>query len=302
MDMKKFTGLIMLVIATCLKLQAQHSEGNPFARLGYKADVYTFGEKEEFHDQETIVEIGEVLFNTKTNEVVGFVNGADSLIELKPELQSMSIDPHCEKYYSISPYAYCMNNPVKYIDPNGKDAVLVVFPDYKISTPIGKMGNLGHAGVLLINNKTGLTKYYEYGRYDKEGKGEVRNIKISNVKIDKNGKPTTESLNKVMGELSKKAGQNGRIDGAYIESDKFENMDKYATIKENENSNPSRKTYSLTGNNCGTFAADVVNQDENVNKKAPIIVDPRPNSIVEEYQDKFKTITYNPNINRTELK
>ncbi|MEQ3106428.1 hypothetical protein [Bacteroides salyersiae] len=300
--MKKFTGLIMLVIATCLKLQAQHSEGNPFARLGYKADVYTFGEKEEFHDQETIVEIGEVLFNTKTNEVVGFVNGADSLIELKPELQSMSIDPHCEKYYSISPYAYCMNNPVKYIDPNEKDAVLVVFPDYKISTPIGKMGNLGHAGVLLINNKTGLTKYYEYGRYDKEGKGEVRNIKISNVKIDKNGKPTTESLNKVMGELSKKAGQNGRIDGAYIESDKFENMDKYATIKENENSNPSRKTYSLTGNNCGTFAADVVNQDENVNKKAPIIVDPRPNSIVEEYQDKFKTITYNPNINRTELK
>ena len=300
--MKKFTGLIMLVIATCLKLQAQHSEGNPFARLGYKADVYTFGEKEEFHDQETIVEIGEVLFNTKTNEVVGFVNGADSLIELKPELQSMSIDPHCEKYYSISPYAYCMNNPVKYIDPNGKDAVLVVFPDYKISTPIGKMGNLGHAGVLLINNKTGLTKYYEYGRYDKEGKGEVRNIKISNVKIDKNGKPTTESLNKVMGELSKKAGQNGRIDGAYIESDKFENMDKYATIKENENSNPSRKTYSLTGNNCGTFAADVVNQDENVNKKAPIIVDPRHNSIVEEYQDKFKTITYNPNINRTELK
>ena len=300
--MKKFTGLIMLVIATCLKLQAQHSEGNPFARLGYKADVYTFGEKEEFHDQETIVEIGEVLFNTKTNEVVGFVNGADSLIELKPELQSMSIDPHCEKYYSISPYAYCMNNPVKYIDPNGKDAVLVVFPDYKISTPIGKMGNLGHAGVLLINNKTGLTKYYEYGRYDKEGKGEVRNIKISNVKIDKNGKPTTESLNKVMGELSKKAGQNGRIDGAYIESDKFENMDKYATIKENENSNPSRKTYSLTWNNCGTFAADVVNQDENVNKKAPIIVDPRPNSIVEEYQDKFKTITYNPNINRTELK
>ena len=119
MDMKKFTGLIMLVIATCLKLQAQHSEGNPFARLGYKADVYTFGEKEEFHDLEEIVEIGEVLFNTKTNKVVGFVEDADSLIELKPELQSMSIDPLCEKYYSISPYVYCMNNPVRFIDPTG---------------------------------------------------------------------------------------------------------------------------------------------------------------------------------------
>ena len=117
--MKKFTGLIMLVIATCLKLQAQHSEGNPFARLGYKADVHTFGEKEEFHDLEEIVEIGEVLFNTKTNKVVGFVEDADSLIELKPELQSMSIDPLCEKYYSISPYVYCMNNPVRFIDPTG---------------------------------------------------------------------------------------------------------------------------------------------------------------------------------------
>ena len=122
--MKKFTGLVILVIATCFELQAQHAEGNPFARLGYKADVYTFGEKKEFHDQEEIVEIGEVLFNTKTNEVVGFVDDTDSLIELKPELQSMSIDPHCEKYYSISPYAYCMNNPVNAIDPDGR---LVIF-------------------------------------------------------------------------------------------------------------------------------------------------------------------------------
>ncbi|WP_291585799.1 hypothetical protein [Bacteroides sp.] len=230
------------------------------------------------------------------------MDDTDSLIELKPELQSMSIDPHCEKYYSISPYAYCMNNPVKYIDPDGKDAVLIVYPDYKISTPVGKLGNLGHAGVLLINNKTGLTKYYEYGRYDKEGKGEVRNITVSNVKIGKDGRPTLTSLNKVMGELSKEAGQNGRIDGAYIESDNFENMNKYAETKKKENSNPNRKAYSLTGNNCGTFAADVINQDEKVNKTAPSIVDPRPNSIVGEYQDKFKTIIYNPITKKSEFK
>jgi len=32
----------------------------------------------------------------------------------------MTMDPLCEKYYSISPYAYCNNNPVKYIDPDGE--------------------------------------------------------------------------------------------------------------------------------------------------------------------------------------
>ena len=30
------------------------------------------------------------------------------------------IDPLCEKYYSTSPYAYCANNPVNAIDPDGR--------------------------------------------------------------------------------------------------------------------------------------------------------------------------------------
>lgn len=64
----------------------------------------------------------------------------------------------------------------------------IVFPDYKISVNIPKrefdlfpyvefdnfstpsytenFSNLGHAGILFINGKSGLTKYFEYGRYD----------------------------------------------------------------------------------------------------------------------------------------
>ena len=34
------------------------------------------------------------------------------------------MDPLCEKYYSVSPYAYCCNNPVKFIDPDGMDLYL----------------------------------------------------------------------------------------------------------------------------------------------------------------------------------
>ena len=33
----------------------------------------------------------------------------------------LTMDPLCEKYYSISPYAYCAGNPIKLIDPNGQD-------------------------------------------------------------------------------------------------------------------------------------------------------------------------------------
>ena len=35
-----------------------------------------------------------------------------------------TMDPMCEKYYSISPYVYCNNNPIMYIDPNGMDIVI----------------------------------------------------------------------------------------------------------------------------------------------------------------------------------
>jgi len=32
-----------------------------------------------------------------------------------------SMDPLCEKYYHISPYAYCAGNPINAVDPDGKD-------------------------------------------------------------------------------------------------------------------------------------------------------------------------------------
>ena len=203
----------------------------------------------------------------------------------------MTVDPLAEKYYSESLYTYCYSNPINCIDPNGKDGIYIAFPDYKISTPIGKIGNLGHAGVLLIDNKTGVTKYYEY---DKEGKGVVRTFAVPNVKIGQDKKPTLESLNKTLSIISEQAGHAGRIEGAYIESDKFKEMKNYAESKIAENANSKRKEYSLRNNNCGTFAADVLKQDPSVKDKAPVIIDPRPNSIVKEYQDNFKSLNYDP--------
>ena len=215
-----------------------------------------------------------------------------------------SVDPLATKNSFESPYTFVHNNPLKYIDPDGRDAILVIFPDYKVDTEtrLGKLP-LGHAGVLLINNETGVTKYYEYGRYaTSDGtKGRVRKVTISNVVIDsETGKPTQKSLNKVLGQISKKSGHGGRIEGAYIEGD-FKAMNDYAQEKLKE-SNPQykeydkdREPYSLTGNNCGTFGCDVVKQDEKAKEKAPWIFNPTPDNVAEEYRDNFPKIDYNPN-------
>ena len=52
-------------------------------------------------------------------------NGLDSYdfgarMYFPDRIQWMTVDPMCEKYYNVSPYAYCGNNPVRYIDPDGR--------------------------------------------------------------------------------------------------------------------------------------------------------------------------------------
>jgi len=105
-----------------------------------------------------------------------------------------------------------------------------------------------------------------------------------------------------MGQISKKSGEGGKIEGAYIKSDDFKDMNDYAKGKMTENSNPNREEYSLTSNNCGTFAADVTNQDKDVKKEAPTIIDPRPNSIIGEYQQKYPDVKYDPKKDETTVK
>ncbi|MBF0762560.1 RHS repeat-associated core domain-containing protein [Dysgonomonas mossii] len=38
-----------------------------------------------------------------------------------------TVDPHAEKYYSISPYVYAANNPIKVTDPTDMDTTHVAY-------------------------------------------------------------------------------------------------------------------------------------------------------------------------------
>ena len=50
-------------------------------------------------------------------------NGYDSRgrIYIPDFVRTTTMDPLAEKYYSISPYAWCLNNPVRFIDPTGME-------------------------------------------------------------------------------------------------------------------------------------------------------------------------------------
>ncbi len=56
------------------------------------------------------------------------------------------MDPLAEKYYSISPYAYCAGNPVNLVDPDGH------FPHVIVGAVIG--GLVG-GGLSIIEGKRG---------------------------------------------------------------------------------------------------------------------------------------------------
>ena len=59
-------------------------------------------------------------------------------------------------------------------------------------------------------------------------------------------------------------------------------MNEYAKTKFSENSNINRTPYNVLTNNCGTFADEVIKQDKTI--AAPFIIDPRPVSVIKEYQ------------------
>ena len=64
------------------------------------------------------------------------------------------MDPLCEKYYGVSPYAYCHDNPIMRVDPNGMD-------DYFNNRGIF-LYSKGTGSNMLIQNKNGFSNLSTY--------------------------------------------------------------------------------------------------------------------------------------------
>jgi len=160
----KRTILFLLAVTTAVSCLFAQTTKNPFSELGYKKQVmYTSskGEFEEFHGNPDVVEIGSVYFNTKTNKVVGYVN--EEKAEVATATSAMSVDPKCEKYYWISPYAYCLNNPVKYVDPDGKAVYLFATQLPMANGIVKSVASVATHTFIVVRGSDNVNHYYAYG-------------------------------------------------------------------------------------------------------------------------------------------
>ena len=66
------------------------------------------------------------------------------------------VDPLAEKHPDISPYAYAANNPVRYIDPDGRDIVPYFVNNIKVRRD--SRGKWSHEGVKMFTTKGYFSK------------------------------------------------------------------------------------------------------------------------------------------------
>lgn len=265
--MKKLSLFIiafLLINGTLINAQDQ------LKKFGYKGGFLTFSQgrfNESFHN-DTIVQVGSVMFNTITHKVVGFVEEDTSALANQSNQSSrwLSPDIHAEKYYNWSPYVYGNNNPVKFIDIDGKDAVILI--------AAAGAGGTGHMGA-VIQDGEGNCYYVTAGNADPnatvsqmasggtQGGMIVKSLGTKDIneavtlaKQDDGNSPYTDQV-----QLNTSSDMDAAIYGnATAESDKV---------------NSGEQKYNLLTGNCADIVKDPINKA--TNGALPAKVDPRPN-------------------------
>ena len=90
-------------------------------------DYYPFGAK-VVRDDYVNADDNRFLFSGKESQELLDLNAYDFGARMYDALLGRwnTVDPLGEKYVNLSPYNYCVNNPLVYVDPNGEDAMITI--------------------------------------------------------------------------------------------------------------------------------------------------------------------------------
>jgi hypothetical protein len=139
--------------------------GNPFAKFGYKGKVATLskGKYLEVHDLDSIVTIGSIRFHVDKKQIVGniVIDTTDMYARPIGDTPSrwLSPDPLSEEFPSWSPYTMSFNNPIRFVDPDGRAPKDIIV----LNNPNGA-GGFGHMAMLVGDDKNGWTFISKEGR------------------------------------------------------------------------------------------------------------------------------------------
>lgn len=104
---------------------------NPFEAIGKKVTVVTLsnGRYKETYGGDTVKRIGNVMFDIRTNKIVKFLEENDTTTyEFRKggdlSTRWLSIDPLSAKYPYLSPYNFVTNNPIIYVDQDGRENII----------------------------------------------------------------------------------------------------------------------------------------------------------------------------------
>lgn len=85
-----------------------------------------------------------------------------------------SVDPLAEKYYHVSPYVYCMNNPIQFMDPDGRfPSMWKAMLNHKLSEMEAKF--TGSVVGDIVHDRNARTKNgrYYYNKISPDGDGGI---------------------------------------------------------------------------------------------------------------------------------
>ncbi len=156
-------------------------------------------------------------------------------------------------------YAYSINNPTNYVDPDGRDAAAVNFS--------GMVGGLGHEGLVIISND-GTATYARFGPVDHSlgsyggasGPGAVSTYSnLPTVQFGANGLPTDASIKALAGAVAQDESSPGNvIDPNTVRINYFQTgSSDTAMLKQwaETQKNGAYGHYCVSNHNCATFTA-----------------------------------------------